>query len=309
MTSATPLSTDLKSLLESVGVAVSRAGEREITGKCPVHERVTGKPDKSPSWSINATTGLWICFSCGARGTLSSLLTELSGDIGLSAQQFLIQSELSLILKTRETENEEQKAVADINAYYGFSRVSDLRCAYRDLNPDVAWRFGIRWNPEEKSWIIPIVSPKGEFMGWQAKKSGWVRNRPNGVEKGSTFFGIERLRSMTAILVESPLDVVRLASLPTPLPALASFGAHLSNEQCRLVTEVCDKVIVAMDNDKAGIEASQRLHKNLATPRHGIRWWNYSNTTAKDIGDMSDKEIYQGYKTSTSVPPWITKGV
>ena len=86
-TTSTPHSTNLAQVLESLGVEVKRVGDKEITGKCPVHIRTVGKPDNSPSWSMNATTGLWICFSCGARGSLSSLLYELSGgDSGIETQ-------------------------------------------------------------------------------------------------------------------------------------------------------------------------------------------------------------------------------
>lgn len=307
MQSTTRPSTDLLAILESVGVDVTKVGDREITGRCPVHVRVTGREDHSPSWSINSNTGLWLCFSCGAKGTLSSLLTEIAGDIGVSAQQFLIQSSLNTLVDRSKSDKQEatnSSPVVSVNEYYGFSRVSDNRCESRNLDPDAAWKFGIRWNRDEKSWIIPIVSPMGLLMGWQAKKTGWVRNRPNGVEKGNTLFGIERFRSPVAILVESPLDVVRLATTTVVAQGLASFGAHVTDEQSRLLTHLCDTVIVAMDNDKAGIESSKRLYTKLH-PRRGVRWWNYSGTTAKDIGDMTDEEIVRGFETATVVPPWI----
>ena len=70
--------TDITDLLMSIGVDIRRSGQ-EISGRCPVHLARTGKEDNSPSWSMNAETGLWICYACGARGTLPQLIMELTG--------------------------------------------------------------------------------------------------------------------------------------------------------------------------------------------------------------------------------------
>jgi DNA primase len=109
-----------------------------------------------------------------------------------------------------------------------------------------------------------------------------------------------------AILVESPLDVVRFASIYDSPQAVASFGAHVSDVQLDILTSIADRVVVAMDNDEAGHMANQSIYKRIPTPRRGILWWNYKNTKAKDIGDMTDDEIVDGFETATVVPPWVT---
>lgn len=303
VTASTHLSTDVASILESAGVEISRTGDREITGKCPVHIRTVGKEDRSPSWSINAETGLWICFSCGARGSLSSLLYELLGADALGAQQFLIQSGMDRLTASKPLEK--QAPVLNVEAFYKFERVPDKYCFARGLNPDIVYKFGVRWNPTNKSWAIPVVSPLGQLMGWQEKKKGWVRNYPVGVSKGATLFGVERFRGKTAVIVESPLDIIRFAAVFDSPQALASFGAHMTKVQMDLLLHLADKVVVAMDNDEAGIESSKKLYKLMGTPRKGIRWWNYTGVDCKDIGDMTDTEIENGLLGATVIPPWI----
>lgn len=300
-----PQSTDLVSLLESAGVQISRVSDREITGKCPVHVRVVGREDNSPSWSINATTGLWICFSCGARGTLSYLLSELLGDSAVTAQRFLINAGMERLMRVDESVKAE--APVNLEKFFDFERVSDKRCYSKYLDPDAVYRHGVRWNSRNKAWAIPIISPMGKLEGWQEKRRDWVRNFPVGVEKSKTLFGIERFNSRTAILVESPLDVVRFSMVFDRPQALASFGAHVSEDQMQLLTHAADTVVIAMDNDEAGVESSKRLYKRMSTPRSGLRWWNYSNTKAKDVGDMSDEEVRFGLTNATVVPPWIAR--
>ena len=298
-------STDVAGVLTDLGVSIRSVGEREITGKCPVHIRTVGREDGHPSWSMNAESGLWICFSCGARGTLSMLIDELSGGKvdSIGVQRMLINYGLNRLFSPKHIpETEHQFAPEE---FFAFKRVDDKRCHMKGLDPDTVFTYGVRWNNEHRSWAIPIISPTGVLQGWQEKKVGMVRNYPVGVEKGSTLFGVERFRSRTAILVESPLDVVRFSGVFSKPQALASFGAQISRQQMRLLTAVADIVVVALDNDKAGIEASKKLYKNMATPRRGIRWWNYSGTDAKDIGDMTDDEIEHGFTTATLIPPWL----
>lgn len=304
-TTPTPPSTDIAGVLQDLGVDIRRIGDREITGRCPVHRRVTGRDDGHPSWSMNAESGLWLCFSCGARGTLSMLIYELSnGSIdSLGIQRMLIDHGMQRLYAPKDKPQTEHQF--DPEAFFSFKRVSDKKCHMRGLDPDITFSYGVRWIPDKKAWAIPIFDIAGTLRGWQEKKIGYVRNFPVGVEKGSTLFGVERFRSKTAVLVESPLDVVRFAGVFSRPQALASFGAHVSSQQLRLLTNVADCVVVAMDNDKAGKEANKNIYKRIGSPRRGIRWWNYAGTDAKDIGDMTDDEIEHGFLTSTVLPPWL----
>lgn len=297
-------SDNLADLLQQLGVDVRRIDTREISGRCPVHVRTVGKEDNSPSWSMNAETGLWICFSCGARGSLGQLVSELTGEEEsiIAVHRLLIDSGLD---RLSAPERERPQAPVDWVAYGKFGKVPSRMLKSRRLSPDVAWRYGVRWDGDAKAWITPIVSSLGELKGWQAKKVGWVRNHPEGVQKSDTLFGIERFVAQTAVLVESPLDVVRLGSVFDRPQGLASFGAYVSDAQMNLLAAVASSVIIAMDNDDAGLASSKRLFKNLPNFRRGVRWFNYRGINAKDIGDMTADEIERGVLSSTVLPPWI----
>lgn len=302
MTMATG-TTDLSTVLVELGVAVKRVGEKEISGCCPVHLKRTGHHDKSPSWSMNATTGLWICYSCGARGTLSGLVSELTGteQSVLDVHAFLINAGLQRLYAV---DAEEPQPEVDWVSYSRFGDVPEHLLANRQLDAHTARVFGIKWDDTNRCWVIPIVAPTGELMGWQSKKKGWVRNFPIGVKKSHTLFGIERFRGTTAILVESPLDVVRL-SIVAPHSGLATFGTQVSNTQLSLLSAVAHRVIVAMDNDEAGIEASKKLFKSLPRFNGGVLWLDYSHTSVKDIGEMTDDDIRIALNNASVLPGWL----
>lgn len=296
--------TDLSSILTELGVDVRRVGEREISGCCPVHLKTTGHIDRSPSWSMNATTGAWICYSCGARGSLYSLISDLTGDYKSiwEVHSFLIQSGLD---RLNTVEKEEPQPDIDWISYNKFSDVPAHLLDSKNLDPTIARQYGVKWNPTNKSWVIPIVSSESQLVGWQEKKKDWVRNYPVGVKKSESLFGIERFKSKVAVLVESPLDVVRLAGVTDEVSGLATFGAYISKNQINLVSEVADSLIVAMDNDQAGIESSQRLWKTLPRFKDGVKWLKYAHTNAKDLGDMTDFEIQIAIKEAQVLPWWV----
>ena len=296
--------TDLSSVLTELGVDVRRVGEREISGCCPVHLKTTGHIDRSPSWSMNATTGAWICYSCGARGSLYSLISDLTGDYKSiwEVHSFLIQSGLD---RLNTVEKEEPQPDIDWISYNKFSDVPAHLLDSKNLDPTIARQYGVKWNPTNKSWVIPIVSSESQLVGWQEKKKDWVRNYPVGVKKSESLFGIERFKSKVAVLVESPLDVVRLAGVTDEVSGLATFGAYISKNQINLVSEVADSLIVAMDNDQAGIESSQRLWKTLPRFKDGVKWLKYAHTNAKDLGDMTDSEIQIAIKEAQVLPLWV----
>lgn len=61
---------------------IKRSGNDNIITLCPFHD------DRSPSFWFNINNGLWICFSCGLRGGLSSFL-QRSGLSGVSLDEAL----------------------------------------------------------------------------------------------------------------------------------------------------------------------------------------------------------------------------
>ena len=94
------------------------------------------------------------------------------------------------------------------------------------------------------------------------------------------------------IVVESPLDAVKLKSVGIP-GGVATFGAVVSEDQIEIMRKA-EPLIIAMDNDEAGKKASKFLLDSFR--RLGIECWffNYGDSDKKDIGDMDQNEIDWG---------------
>ena len=298
----------LVAVLERLGVAITTVGDTEVGGRCPVHHLVVGKEDRSPSWSMNLHSGLWICYSCGAKGNLPQLVLQLTdnSDEAMLVNEYIISSGLER-LKAGTPDLVETLPSVDLSSFRKFVSVPEQLLEYRRIDPEVAQRFGIRWDPQPRHWIIPIISPSGDLWGWQAKGKNYFRNVPTGVPKSRTLFGIERFKAQVAVLVESPLDVVRLASLRpgTLTHGLGTFGAHVSTCQLNLLSRWADTIVIALDNDEAGICAAERVARDCPRPRGGINFLRYEHTNAKDIGDMTNDELEEALTGASALPWWL----
>lgn len=292
---------DLTSVLEDVGVEVHRVTGDEVQCRCPVHHKFKGRESSRFTFYLNVDSYLYHCFTCGARGNLYQLINELTDD---PDHLWRVQSDM-IQRGVRRLEPEEavyEVQTLDWLKYAEFSPLPEAVLKFRKVDPEVSLRYGVRWDDDIKATLTPIVSPLGELRGYQQKKSGWVRNYPQGVHKKDTLFGIERAVNPTGILLESPLDVVRFHTVygGDEYSAVASFGANVSSDQSRLLERTFDTVVLALDNDEAGYKETKRIAQYVS-PRKGLRYWIYEKDDPKDLGDMTDGQIIKGLGRISSV--------
>jgi DNA primase len=142
-----------------------------------------------------------------------------------------------------------------------------------------------------RTWVIPIRTAQGKLLGYQRKRGKYVENVPEDMRKSRTLFGIDVFDGGTAILVESPLDVVRLTSAGVD-GGVAAFGAGVSKYQMNLLLEEADEIVLALDNDEAGILSTQKLKATYGR-RIPLLTLCYDYTPdAKDVGEMEkDSQI------------------
>lgn len=303
-------------ILEALGIeATGERGSDEIQAHCPMHEKNTGKVDNNPSWWINAESGVSICFSCDYRASLPKLVAdvlELETKQGApdwtAAEKWLENYQDSLEMALRKLDKREW--VTDLPAPVAmtearlavFSEPPKWALKARKLDAESCRTYGVLWDAREDCWITPLREPEGfKLMGWQAKGQGnrLFRNRPPGMQKTRTLFGIDVFKGGDMVVVESPLDCVRLRTAGVE-GAVATCGAIISDEQIRLML-TADSITLAMDNpklDRAGAKAVGEMFDASLQRGFDFRAFSYGDTGMKDPGDMSKKQIRQGIKNS-----------
>jgi 5S rRNA maturation endonuclease (ribonuclease M5) len=300
----------LKAVLYKLNINPEFERGDELTAICPGHEIRTGKYDNNPSWSINTESGVHHCFSCGYKGNLLTLVAEQLAlvtendrlDIDAAKRWLTINSgiDLEMLVKQMESIKEAHlvlpKPVPISEARLAiYSKVPAWALGSRDLTTEACEYYGVLWEESTSNWILPIRTWEDDtLLGWQEKGqvNRHFRNRPAGVLKSQTIFN-DGLGLARCIVVESPLDAVRLRSMGVN-GGVSTFGAAISNEQLSIIRNNYEKIVFAFDNDPMGRKASNRMLELSRSMGFECEFFNYSQTDAKDVGDMSEDEIHFG---------------
>lgn len=292
---------EMQLTLERLGIEVINTRGDEVLGHCPAHLERTGKEDNNPSWYINADSGVHNCFSCGYKGNLYSLIAYVQDIDYDKAKDWADSSEGMTARFNRLINREKVKEVFEPvyiteSMLSAFTSPPDYASQSRGLSNSAIDTYGIKWDEKHKNWIIPVRSPlTDKLIGWQEKgyDHRYFNNKPAGMKKGEALFGFSEAVTNWIVVVESPLDVVRLASLG--YTGVATFGTSVSVTQFNLIRGF-DKIIFAMDNDAAGKASSLDMLKRCQDM--GVEAWffNYGDIDVKDIGGMSLEEVNYGFE-------------
>lgn len=300
------MTTDIAQLLERLGIEGRERGD-EIDAPCPMHKQRVGKEDSDPSWSINVTTGLHHCFSCGYGGPVQRLVSDVLGISPTEADKWIGQDrDLEAILSRRTGPSVNLPRPKPMREERLAEFVSPPQWALtkRALERASCEAFGVKWDPSKNAWILPIRDPSSlDLRGWQLKSEierGFL-NFPHGVRRDDTLFGIDVFPGGRMIVVESPLDAIRIHSIGIP-GAVATFGSAVSTSQVMLM-RMADEIVFAMDNpytDKAGRIASMNILKMSMGVLRSVRFFDYQGIQAKDPGGMGEEEIRRGIAQAKS---------
>ena len=307
-------------VLDALGIDYSERSSEGL-GLCPMHERRTGSADHSPSWSINLDSGMHICFSCGYKGNLVQLVCDVNefytsvwghidgydypaGQAWISSVAEIPIEKLMDMVRSMPTYIESiPKPLEMSEARLAiFVEPPESALEGRSLTASAAKSYGVLWDAKRSSWVLPLRDPESSaLLGWQEKGTlaRTFMNRPTGLKKSKTLFGVENLDEHTAIVVESPLDAVRIASAGFH-GAVASCGALISEEQIKLL-RVADRVIAAFDNpkiDAAGKKASEQMCEFARKYGINLSFFNYGDSGKKDPGDLTNEEIIWGIQNA-----------
>lgn len=289
---------EMEETLNRLGLEVFSVNGFEVQAHCPAHLQRTGKEDRNPSWWINSETGAHFCFSCGFKGGLQSLVSYVQGIDYQDVKAWLDSGErqLSSALAKATRPKEVYQEVTHIteSMLSAFIEPPTEALLSRGLSANAARYYELLWDARNSNWITVIRDSQGKLMGWQEKgyATRYFRNYPTGVQKSLALFGYHQFNGDEMIVVESPLDVIRLASVGI-LNGVSTYGSAVSKEQFKLIRSA-SKITFAMDNDDAGKASSLTLLQMCQESGTEAYFFNYSHTDMKDVGAMSKQEIVQG---------------
>ena len=269
------------------------ASRNEMALSCPDPDH----NDEHPSCYINLTSGLWVCFSCGAAGDLVGLTAVTLGIKREKALRLVkphepdaivasVQSRIQTLRSDLTPKTRKQRKTLGVPPP---SRYADGPLAYlhrRGFTDCALRKWGIKYVRSERiqsdkdrsfkithSIAIPVHDEDGKLHGWQYRRTdrseSWQPKYLNspGMDLAQYVFGLNHHADLSEIVVvEGPLDAVWMGQ--HGIPAVALLGSQSKNPQRIEKLARYSHVTIFPDRDEAGFLALD--HLGSALQRMGV---------------------------------------
>jgi hypothetical protein len=274
--------------------------------KCPFHD------DGRASLRFNVAKGLFICFSCGARGNARTMQKHLGIRTGHS------DGEIDMVA-LRARIDALHHPTADIVTVLDESQLN--RYAFptgywgeRGLEPSTVAVFDLGYEPVGGYVTIPVRNTNGGLLGvirrFLDPGAPYRYLYPKGFRRNTNLFGswlVENDDSDHVVLCEGAVDAMKVWQ--AGYSAVACYGNSIAPEQIRLLRRMgVGQVTVMGDNDRGGrallacakgvrVSTSGGVAHTRYDPATDLRRWfvvrrvSYPAGYPKDPGGMNDDQV------------------
>lgn len=278
---------DYDLLLKEFDFKSINSTDKDIRCACGIHG------GNNPSaFIVNKDNGLWFCHTgeCGGGDVVTLVEKKLNlsfmDAIRWLANRFSIdlngmdivertsvqQNELKKFIKA--TKARKKKEVNEISLPVGRKITS-----YRDIKRETLDLFNVTYHDivkvhnkegrevELKQRILFPIVQGGHTIAYALRRTVATHQpkwfyQPTSLILGNYLFNYDNaVGKETLYVVEGIVDVMAFQELG--LTAVATFGAHMTEEQSRLLIRTGSKIVIAYDGDSAGVAARTRAFEML----------------------------------------------
>lgn len=276
--------------------------DHNIYVDCPLAEWTHPKGTNSGSFSIRVqqtSRSYGYCWSCKWKGTLYRLAIDFAEHSGRNKYDLLALVEqyedvdlLEIIGSLSFEEENEDMGIRDSLAEY--TECPSLTNEQFDrLTQEEIDRWEVRYDAKTNRALFPVYTRDLKYKGMQGRsldpdnKLRWL-NLHKFQKSRYLYGGWVDFNPLKAIVVEGPMDVICTHSA-TKEHTVGLFGSSPGKYQ-GVALEDYEELILFMDNDPAGWEATQKLVQRYYKT-HVIKIVNYEGRSVKDPGELSQADI------------------
>lgn len=235
--------------------ALTRGWGRERAFFCPVHPNTN-----TPAASVNVEKGVWVCYSCGAKG-------KVGDEIVIPDDTRLLSALDALEIDSRVYPE------AWLDQFSARSEYWESR-----FTPDAIAHFRLGYDAVKQMPCYPLRDNHGGVLGVVYRnmdpESGRKYIYPRGVKISHYLFAGEPVHTPVVVLTEGATDAI--AVWEVGVRGVASYGASLSDTQVAALLRIGPRtVLLGHDQDRAGHRAAEAAAARLGAAgvvTHRLRW-------------------------------------
>lgn len=278
---------DVMKILEYYDAKRINVTGETIRCACPLHD------GNNPTAFVINDEGLWFCHTtCQTGGDIFKFVQKKEGVEFPRAVQ-IVSNILGIDIKNMEIAERSAEWKKEIKSFitsvqkrrkpkqkaYEISVPTEPVKEYRDFLPDTLKAFNMQWvsymeikNEKENSYYIrdkyacPVYND-GIIVGCSYRSSDnsaikWL-HQPTGFRTRDYLYGIDFVSECSSVsIVEGIFDV--WAYYEIGIPAVCTFGAHLTDEQLKiLIKKGVENIVLSYDGDDAGRKATKKAIEKL----------------------------------------------
>ena len=294
----------MAALEANVDGPIRPAGAYNVVARCPFHD------DKDPSFSMSIQTGLYICFSCGASGNFQQFLRNA----GLTREQ--IQHHYGRTLEEIKTNLPPPPdpanpgvVIHDTNMHIpgdllGVFHKCPLDLLEEGFEEETLLHFEIGVDEKHQRITFPLRDMHGNLVGISGRamrKKQKPRYKvyhdeyrawdlpPYETDKGKLLWNSHIIFPLMTQEMDGPLVVVEGFKACMWLwqagitNVVALMTKHMSWAQRWILQKLTGSLILMLDNDKAGIDGTVQICKELEETTTDLRVVLYDALQPTDV--------------------------
>lgn len=275
------------------------------------------------SFVINSESGLWYCHSECGGGDIYTLVQRMENTDFRSAVQWVAKF-FNIDIQNLQINERKTNYLVDLQKWMKLMKQRKLHkvhepfhineevrpvAKYRDFKPETLEKFGLGFvesvtlsKRNEETYTLrnrlafPIIFDGIQVgISFRRTKSSdfpkWSHQPPH-IETGELLYNFDNVKNEPIItIVEGILDVWAYDEIG--VPAVATFGAHLSEQQYKLLLRTGADIILSYDGDEAGKKATKKvlqMLKNKATIKRVVEF--EKDEDPQSIGRLELKKRY-----------------
>jgi Toprim-like len=275
----------IRNALVRSGVRVSHEIASHFIVFCIYHAN-----DNTPAGEVDKETGQFYCFSCQSTTDLPHLIAKASGQTIWQAIRLIGDTDYNIVDVVNDNLKEEVEEPFDqaiIDKLH--SQVWGVGSEYlnrRNINDRSILGYQIGYSENQRMVTVPVHYPTGSLAGFVGRSiEGKAFKNNRGLQKSKLLFNLHRVwTSPTIYVVESSFDAIRLGQ--ANVPAVATLGAGISQEQIDLLRRSFDDIVLIPDRDIAGEAMTKKIQKFIPY----VNIWTLPDD-AHDVGDLTDEAL------------------
>lgn len=266
---------------------------------CPFHENA-----RTPSCCINVSKGLFVCYSCGEKGTLQVMADRIRKPLTAHYSTGDLRGQLAQFDKVVEVK------VYSADFLDRFKSGQPHRYwLQRGLSRQTIKDWQLGYDAQADAVTIPIRSVKGEVLGVVRRlthnpKQGPRYLYPKGFKISWHLFGAHMADKVEnkgkLVITEGAIDC--LAMWEAGQPAVALLGAQLHPHQLTLLSSLgYDDLVLFLDRDEAGIHGTLKAAAMLVAEGYNVSVAQYpDDSSGKDPDSLLRDERVRAVKRARS---------